>query len=674
MTKLDRLFQPITIGRVELKNRVVMTAMAIGYVHEGHVTQRLTDFLVERARGGVGLIMTSVTTNWGMEDLCPQAFDDSSIAGLRELVKAVHDQGAKIGAQFLFSGHHRRSKDAPVEIIGASEVAIRPKAPPRRAFTKEEIHGMVERFGEGARRAREAGFDLIEISAGVGNLVHTFMSPAANKRQDEYGGGFENRIRFLSEIIDSMKRGAGEDFTYMCRFSFDELTEGGYDLEGGKEIAAFLERAGMNCLDCYVGWHDSPRPIAQHYIPPGHWAYLAQGIKSAVSLPVVAAYRMDDPLLAERILAEGKADLIGMARALIADPEFVNKAREGRFNEIRRCICCCRCMDAALSRHEPLDICSVNPRIGEGMEISASPVPKPKKVMVVGGGPAGMEAALVSAVRGHEVTIYDKARRLGGSMLLGQVLNREVEKVITYLTDQVRDLPVKVELGKEVTATFIEGARPDAVVLAIGGLPAKLEVPGANGDNVLSPDDVKGLMIGHISKKGGVLARVLWFLASVSARYFYSPRLMRWALGFGFPFKKKVAVIGGEYAGCELAETLAEKGKQVIILEESKRINCGYGPSTRFVVRERLRELGVRMETNARVVEIAKEGVRVSRDDSTELFEAETVVPVISLVPNNDLAKQLQGKVPSVYSIGDCVDPQKIGEAIRAGFRAGSEV
>jgi 2,4-dienoyl-CoA reductase (NADPH2) len=543
-------------------------------------------------------------------------------------------------------------------------------------MTIEEIHQFTEFTGEGARRAREAGFDGVEFLSGAGCLLQRFLSPFANVRQDEYGGSFENRMRFPLEIIASIRKKAGEDYTLSYRYSADEFLKGGYDLEGGKQIGSALEKAGVDCLNLQVGWHESPIPMVQREAPLGCWVYLSAGVKEVVNIPVISTYRLSgDPFVAERALAEGKTDLIGMARGFIADPDFPNKAREGRLDEIRHCIVCCRCLDRALSEDshtvaQPIELCSVNARMGEDLETTIEPAPRPKKILIAGGGPAGMEAARVAALRGHKITLCEKGQRLGGSQIIGAILTRENDNLIRYLARQMQKLGVKVKLNTEVTPSLVDEMKPDAVVLATGGIHINPQVPTSE-ERLVSFDDIEVLTDRHLPARGGVGRRILWRLASMVVGYFYKPSLIRWGMKFGFPFKKRTAIIGGGFDSCELAEFLARSGKEVTIISESKRIGNDIGATTKYIAMQNLSKLGVKMETNAKLTRITNKGVEASRADSMEFFEADSIVPTLGAKPNKELAEQLEGKGIPVYLIGDCADPERIGEAVKAGYRLG---
>jgi 2,4-dienoyl-CoA reductase (NADPH2) len=409
--------------------------------------------------------------------------------------------------------------------------------------------------------------------------------------------------------------------------------------------------------------------MVQQWVPAGAFAYLSAEVKKATKLPVVASYRIDDPFIAEKILEEGKADFIGLARALIADPEFTNKAKESRYSEIRKCIACCRCLDNAF---DGIPIaCTVNANLGLG---AVKPAAESRKVLIVGGGPSGMEAARIAAMRGHNVTLCDKDRRLGGLMNLGVIFNDKLESLLKWMPAELKKLPVEVRLKTKVTPDLLEEMKPDVIIVATGGEPVIPQVPGINGDNVLSGRDIKNLVNGVPPKKG-----IMWRAGSFVAMYLGgNPGLMRQLMGLNFPIKKRVAILGGQFAGFELALTLIQKGKKVTIIEESKRLGNDIGPVNRWLQLDMLKKGGVSMEAQTKVTEITPKGVKVSREGGKKGFiEADTIILALGLKPNPAMANELKGKAPAIYSIGDVAEGagvRRIREAIASGYEISSRI
>lgn len=686
--KLEKLFEPIQIGNLQLENRLKMPAIAPGYTPDGMVNEQLKAFYRARAKGGVGITGICLCPTEYEENPWLGAYDDKFIPGLKELVKVFHDNGAKVYAQ-LIAGYAWKFPGRPVEYVSPSGISVTGRVDPpyrlggpergtsteRRALEESEIAQIVEAFGDAAVRAREAGFDAIEQGTPSGSYcVGQFASPLVNKRTDKYGGSLENRMRLSLEIIDNIKKKAGTDWTMTARL-MAQFTQNALVGEDLQKIARLLEEAGVQAIDMLAGQHEDPVPMIQPGVPQGNWVYLAEGIKSAVKIPIGAGTQIQDVEVAEKVLREGRADYIYMARGLIADPELPRKAKEGRVEDIRPCITCGRCYETAV--YEDIGLfCCVNPKVGREWQYpTIERAPEVKKVFIIGGGPAGMEVARVASLRGHDVTLYEEKKRLGGAMLLAGILDERIEKFTKYMQRQIKKLPIReIKQGKKVLPSLFEEIRPDVVVLAVGGIAPALDVPGIEGDNVMSGPDIQRLLGGGSIRKGGIGQRLLWQLASLLVRYLYKPWLLRWLLRFPFPFKKRVIIIGGGFAGCELGEFLLRKGKQVTIVEEGKRLAADIGPIYRWVLRLRLREGKARIETEAKVEEVTSKGVKVVKGDTSSFLEGGSIVLAKGLQPNEGLMAELSGKTVTVYSIGDGAKPGKIMEALESGFSLGHEI
>ena len=471
---LNKLFESIRIGQTELKNRIVLSSMALYYAPGGMVSERLKNFYVERAKGGAGLIMCTFAVSpipqegyW--KDFFPSIYSDKQIPAVRDLVDAIHNCGAKVGIQ-LFA-----PADRPEGSVGPSAVKVlREGMPPiiPRELTVPEIHRAIGEIGDATYRAREAGFDLVEFHALGGEcLMSRFLAPVSNKRTDEYGGSLENRWRFVLEALADCRKKVGDEYTFIVRIPGEAFREGAPDLEEQKITAPILEKAGFHALDIKPGWRGSKRSIT--LLPEGGFAYIASQIKKVVNIPVITGTRFVNPILANKVISQRKADMVYMGRALIADPELPNKAREGRIDEIRPCIACQRCWNDV--EHWREVTCSVNVRSGrEGdPNYSIESATTPKKVLIVGGGPAGMEAARMAAIRGHEVTLYEKTAKLGGLLPLAALVKGAVFQhflgLARYLRTEITRLGVKVRTGTEATLEVIEDTKPNVIILAVGG-------------------------------------------------------------------------------------------------------------------------------------------------------------------------------------------------------------
>lgn len=647
---LTKLFEPIRLGPLEISNRIIMPAITTQYdLEEG---DRIEQFYAERARGGVGLLIIGA-----LKVLYPSRrigrgrlnlYEDHCVPRLKALTKAIHDNGGKCAAQLSLYGYWaQKGRESTAEDVGPSEVCLPVQGllaessqlefPPRiRPLTIDEIHQIEEAIGGAARRAREAGFDAIELQVVGGNLLVRFINPFTNQRTDEYGGCLENRLRIIIEGICQIKKKVGDDFPLICRIPGEDMVPWGLHLEDWIKIACLLETKGVHAFNLRPGWHETREPIDQMSVPRGAFIHLAAGMKRNIHIPVAIGGRINDPLMAEEILKKDMADMIAMGRPLIADPDLPNKARKGRFEDIRLCTACCHCWNTLL-KGEPIE-CSVNARAGREKEFSITPTDRLKKITVVGGGPSGMEAARIAALRGHQVTLYEKKGELGGQLLYAILppYKEEWKSLIQYLTRQLQMLKVDIRLNETCDAKILEGSLPDAVVIATGALPIIPDLPGVEADHVISAIDV---LAGN--RETG----------------------------------QQVVIVGGGLVGCEVAEFLFKKAKKVIILEMLDRIGMDLGAWNRWVVMDRLNATGIRVETRSKVVEITKKGVRVLRPGGfDEFFEADTVVLATGTKPNNDINDSIRSKIKEVYSIGDCITLNQVHGSIKSGFMIGFKI
>jgi len=632
MSFLERLFQPGSIGTLTIANRIVMAPMVTHYAQEGKVTERMIGYYAERAQGGAGLLVLEAAYprtvgHPGRVHIWSEAF----IPGLKRLTDEVHRCGGKVAIEINPS----RGRADEADPISPSNVPhpLTGKIP--KALTLEEIRDLEEDFGRSVKRSREAGFDAVMIHGGTGYLISEFLSPRINLRTDTYGGDIRGRARLAVEMVQEAKKQGGKDYPVILRLAASERIEGGVSLEDILETCKLVEDAGVDAIDVVSGVAETQEwVVPSMYFPLACNVPLADKIKRRVSIPVMVAGRINDPSLAEEILKEGKADFVTMGRALLADPYFPAKAKEGRVNEIRKCIACLRCLES-FSAHQLL-VCAVNPTVGRERE----PEPKEgkkKKVIIVGGGPAGLQAAITAAERGHEVILLEKEKEIGGQLNLASLApgKAELRNVLEYFSSQLEKKSEKItKIHEEGTSSGVRDLNPDTVIAAVGSAP-------------LIPD-IPGIQEGMRNKK------------VVTGREVLSGKVR---LG------KKAVVIGGGRIGCEIADYLAEKGHEVVIIEILPELAMDAFPWIRKVLLERLQEKGTQAYRGVKEEQIVEKGVEiVDLSGERMLIQADKVILATGSTPDIAALRSLQGTAAEFYWIGDCKEPRKILEAIHEGY------
>lgn len=642
----EHLFSPIRIRQVELKNRIVMPAISTNYAaKDGSVTQRLIDYYEARAKGGAGLIIVECGSVLYPESRINKnqigLHHDGLTAGLAGLVGALHRHGAKVAFQLSHGGKRATSDITGLQPASPSSIPIRARVPDwpegetPRTLSVPEIREIVKAFGAAAARARQAGADAVEIHGAHSFLILEFLSPYSNLRNDEYGGTLERRTRFAREIVLDVRQRVG-DLPVIFRISADEHVTGGLTIEDTKKIVRILEDAGVDVFNVSSGNHDTPEEVIPPAVyPPGFRIDLSREVKRVVNVPVIASGRINNPRLAEEILSNKDADLIVIGRGLICDPEFPNKAAQGKADEIRRCIACNQgCIDRYRMFDEDgngLMTCVLNPAVGQENRFSIGRATKARKIMVIGGGPAGMEAAMVAAARGHEVILLEKESVLGGQLRLAAITKPDMANVVSYFEKELERLGVDIRLQTEANYTIVDTAKPDVVILATGAIPLIPPIEGIGNENIVTAWDVlKGRETGE-----------------------------------------RVIMAGGGIVGCETAEFLALKGKRVTIIEKNPNIAPDLGPIRRSLLRQRLIRYGVTIMTNREIKKI-NTGFVVA-DDGSEIG-MDTLVLALGNQPDTEHTTQLESTLKTggcpVCKVGDSAHSGNLLHAVHSAFHS----
>ena len=633
MNQYPTLFSPFKLGNIELKNRIVMPPMATHFAGEdGTINDRHIAYYLKRVRGGVGYVTSEHTGILKQGRAFPNMAlidRDQQIPSFKKLVEAIHQEGGKIVIKINHAGRQTSASFTGSPIVAPSAIPCPVRKEMPKELTQDEIQEIVAAFREAARRVKEIGADGVEIHMAHGYLLNQFLSPFSNHRTDEYGGDPERRMRLAVEVLRSVRNQVGADFAVLCRLSADEYVEGGLKLEDTKQIAKALEINGADGLHisaCVAvsGYLNHP----PYYAEEGVFAHLAQGVKSVVSIPVIAVGRIRTPELADKIVKEGKADLISMGRALIADPNLPAKAQQGKNDEIIPCISCNRCIQ---SIRKGVLQCAVNPETGREETFKLKKTEQPKKIWIIGGGPAGMKAAEIASRRGYQVTLYEKKGTLGGRFLFAAIPPQKqiLKDYIDYLIHQLNRLPVKMMLGKSFTLASLKRGRPDVLIAATGAKSFFPPIDGIQESKAVYVED---------------------------------------ALSGSVPLGKRILVVGGGGIGSEVADHLSEGGKEVTLVEMREGIALDLVAHLQHFLNKRLKEKGVNILVNTKVTRFEKNGLWVEDPQGLRKLEGfDSTVISLGSIPNDELVEPLKRKVPELYVICDAFKPREIMEAVLEG-------
>lgn len=640
--KFEAMFQPIQIGPMTVANRFVMSPMGNNFANtDGTMSERSASYYGARAKGGFGLITFEATVVYKEAKGGPRKpclYDDSTVSSFQAAIAACHQAGAKVSIQLQHAGPEGNTKITGYPLKAASAIPASCGRETPEAITKEELYRLIECYGDAAVRAKKAGADAVEIHCAHGYLVSTFISARTNKRVDEFGGSFENRMRLPKLIIENIRKKAGDSLAILCRINATDDVEGGQTAQDAAAVASYLEKeCGVDGLHISRAVHLHDECMwAPSLIHGGFSADYVTEIKRAVSVPIITVGRYTEPQYAELMIAEGRADLVAFGRQSIADPEMPNKAKEGRLDLMNPCIGCLQGCVPNMFKGEPIT-CLVNPLAGR--EADFKPAETKKTVMVIGGGPGGLYAAFTAAQRGHAVTLYEKGDIPGGNMRLAAYPpgKGDITNMVRSYIAKCEEYGVKMILNTEVTPALVAEEKPDAVIVATGSNPLVLPIPGINETGVIHAGDL-------LDGKAAVGKRVL--------------------------------VVGGGMVGCEVADFLGELGHEVTVIELRDQLGPDVIPEHRKFLMKDFDTYKVQGVTGAKVAQFFTDGVSYTLADGTEgrLEGFDNVVLAMGYRNNDTISEEIKKIVAETYVIGDAVKARKALDATAEGLNAALEI
>jgi len=692
------ILAPGRIGSLELKNRIFMTAMGDNLAEaDGMCGARTRAYYAARARGGAALLTVgSVSVGYPVGSNCQWQVGlsgDRHIPSIRGVADVVHEHGAKLALQLHFGGLVAMTDMKEGRPVWCPSIPLPPepgdvmdgflleelaqadfanvKKVDFKVMTAQDAEHLIQMFADAAARAKEAGADGVELHGGHGYIFSSFISPASNRRTDEYGGPLENRARLLLDAVKAVRSAVGQDYPVWCKIDQAEFGKtDGITLDDAKALARMLQSAGVDAItassyaDQSQGKYHSGSNIPDkgELMIPG-----AATIKSVLDIPVIAAGRIE-PEAADRYIGEGKFDFVAMGRKLLADPELPRRLMEGRPEDIRPCIYCYACVSQIyFSRNVK---CAVNPETAFERERGIVPAAAAKRIVVIGGGPGGMEAARRLTIKGHKVILLEQSDRLGGTAQFASIAYAPNERILNWLKRQVSELGIEIRFKTQATPELLETLNPDEVIVATGAIRTMPPIPGANRPNVFSGDDMRRLVLGEnldtLKGKTGWTTRLAAKAGSLTGVN-RSPEMIREATKAWMPLGRQIVIIGGELVGVELAEFLAERGRKVTVIDEAPRLGAGIPIVRRWRALGDARELGVVLLAGKRNIAIGDAGVNFADEDgTTHLLPADHIIVAKGARGDLTLGNQLEAAGFSVHSVGDCNGVGYIEGAIAA--------
>ncbi|WP_417437703.1 FAD-dependent oxidoreductase [Idiomarina sp.] len=666
------LLKPLDLGFTTLKNRVLMGSMHTGLEEEKNGFSKLASFYEERAKGGVGLIVTGGISPNFRGRLAPFGSEMSKpwhVGKHRQVTDAVHKYGSKICLQLLHAGRYSYH---PFSLApSAIKAPINPFKP--KAMSERQIKNTIKHYARGAKLAQKAGYDGVEIMGSEGYLINQFLCPRTNKRDDNWGGSFENRMRFPLEIVKAVRAAVGEKSIIIFRLSMLDLVEDGHQLDEVLQLGKLLEQAGVTIINTGIGWHEARVPTIVTSVPRGAFSWITERVRRELSVPVVAVNRINTPEIAEHILESNQADMVSMARPLLADPEFVKKAEQGQSERINTCIACNQaCLDHVFENKRAS--CLVNPRACFEQELVMKPTEKKKRIAVIGSGPAGLAFACNAAERGHQVDLYDKSEEIGGQFNYAKQIpgKEEFYETLRYFKYRIEDSGVNLKLGKEQTCEGLLAEKYDDVVLATGVSPRQVDIPGVDLPHVLGYLDVLrdhkavGKKVAVIGA-GGIGFDVSEYLTTEKSLTLDEPEWSeRWGIDKGYSDR-----------GGLKPQQPEQSPRQVWLLQRKEsKVGKGLGKTSGWVHRNELKSKSVNMWSGVTYHRIVPEGIEIEREGEKQLLEVDNVIICAGQVPQRSLHDALQSAGQTVHLIGgaDVAAELDAKRAIRQGTELAAEI